>query len=763
VRSTNLTSKSKPIKRLGSDDAKVTPLLKKYNNTRLGSDVKYITTTNSSRHLNIINFRLLFFITVIVVIFCFLKTAKAQQSARLLLTSNIQGKSILDIENQEIKDPLLLLAQNIVKEKQKGIDLYLDLGNGFYPGIISKFSSGSIMMDFFDYFDCAATLISSRDLQIGLQNLEFLQKSRNVHLISANIKRPSGPVFQPYFLKEINGIPIAFVGLSSDRLEFDIAEKDLYNTELVDKNTVLDALIKELDTSGIHHIILVSGLKLGTTLQLMETYKQINMALCGGDYTGNLFDSNASRIDLSDGRSIVMLDEKTDYCTVDIKIEDGIILDAVHTKKALPQEIFQADYQAFCNRMILWKEKYQKEQNQRIGQIDEKEYMLDDHHLLQLMRDRFDSEIAIVEKDTINPYLIKKDISQSDLLHLVNLDYNIFTFHLSGEQVSQTVSKHAEADLLIAGLVKGDKINLQGYPIESKRQYSVVTTQSALKKMMRILGRDIKFHNSWKTVTDILTEDLATHKVTLHNDYSYLDNRFRTLIDVCLSNYVSKGSVKRGGNIETPVTQPEKSYNKWGLEDKIDLTIYNQRHRFVFTPYVYYTSQNDNYVQNLLRGTVLYEYNLSENIKPYNKFQADSVVEEIEGERPILIRETIGVSLYGNYLDGKLGLGLEKKVQDPVDDALYGFETIFSFEYPFLDHFNYTLQIDNFVSTKDPKNGQWELRSEISNTLSIQINSLLSISLKHKNFYLYENELDEEYRSSQFFTTLDLKTDWKIW
>ena len=710
----------------------------------------------------LLSFFLSLFCWIILGLF-FSKTSAAGVDLKLLLTSNIQGNSTLEVENQATEDPLLILAQNILAEKENGVDLYLDLGNGFYPGAISKFSSGSVMMDFFDYLDCTATLVSSKDLQISLQNLSFLQKRRHVRLLSANIMRPQGPVFTPYLIKKIGKTTIAFVGLSSQKLEFDIAEKNLNGTELRDEKEALEALFSKLSAQKVEHIVLLSGLRLSRTLELMETFKAIEMALCGGDYTGRLFDSKASRIDLSDDRSMVMLDRNFDYYTIDLNIADRISLLAVHPSKATPKENYNNAYLAFNSRLTLWKKMYQTEQNQWITHTDNKEYLLDDMRLLQLMRDRFNSEIAIVDQDTINPYPIKKNISQSDLLRLVNLDYKIFTFHLSGDQLTKIAGQQDESDLAIAGVEKNETIKIQGYPIEGKRPYSVSATQSAFRKIRRLFEKDIPYNNSWKTVTDVLTEDLVTEKVILRDDYVYLDNRFRTLIDVYLANFVAAGSVKRDDNIETPSSQPEKSYNKWGLEDVIDLTVYNQYHRFVLTPYIFYSRQDDSYVQNLLRGTFLYEFNLSEFARPYNKFQCDTVVDEVDGQRPILIRETIGASLYGEYLTGKAGLGFEKKVQDPVDDAQYGFETILSFNYPFLESFSYILDIDNFISTQNKRDGRWDVRSEVINTLSFELNTFLSVSLKHKYFYHHESELDEDYRSSQILTSLDLKTDWKIW
>jgi hypothetical protein len=686
--------------------------------------------------------------------------ADTRADIKLLLTSNIQGRSVVSLKNQASRDPLLLLAQNIEAERKKGVDLYLDLGNAFYPGVLSKYSSGSLMMDFFDDMGCAATLISSKDLHVGLTNLEYLQRNGKVRLLSANIERPDRRVFTPYFIAKIKGVRIAFVGISSNRLEFDISEKDLYSISLKDEKEALEPILKELSRDGVSHIILLTGMRIDHTMQLLTSLPRIDMALCGGDFTGSLYKGKVSRIDLADGRSIVMLDERFDYYVVDIAVDGTMHLSALQPYKARPMETHDFSYLAFVDRLSLWKTKYLHEQSEQIASAERTEYRLDDLRLSQLLRDRFNSEIAIVDEHTINSYSIGKDIHRSDLLRLVNLDYNIFTFFLSGDELS--LVQRNRSGLVVAGLTQGKAITVQGYPLEKGRKYKVAATQSAFEDVERLLGRQIAYKNSWTTVTDLLVQDLKHERVTLRSDYSYLDRRFRTLLDVSLSNFIGSGDVHRSGDVETPVDQPAQSYSKWGLEDRLDLTFYNKYHRFVLSPYLFYVRQDDEYIQNLLRGTLLYEYNLNRYLRPYNKFQCDTVVEKVQNQRPILIRETMGLSTYRDYLSGRLGLGFEKKIQDPADDAFFGLETILGFKYPFLKYFTYTFDINNFASIRNG-GSRLGLRSEIDNAISARINAYLSISLRHKYFYLYEDETNGEYSSSQIYTTIDLITDWKRW
>jgi len=59
----------------------------------------------------------------------------AIETATLLLTSNLEGRFIPEIADQETKDPMCLMGQSIMMESQHKKIYYFDLGNAFYTGI----------------------------------------------------------------------------------------------------------------------------------------------------------------------------------------------------------------------------------------------------------------------------------------------------------------------------------------------------------------------------------------------------------------------------------------------------------------------------------------------------------------------------------------------------------------------------------------------------------------------------------------------------
>ena len=233
-------------------------------------------------------------------------------------------------------------------------------------------------------------------------------------------------------------------------------------------------------------------------------------------------------------------------------------------------------------------------------------------------------------------------------------------------------------------------------------------------------------------------------------------------MDFSLSNYFDHASVSKGAADDAPPGWPSDSYSQWGLENEIKVVLYNRRHQFVILPYIRYQRTTDIYLKNLLRGSILYNYNTQGIVKPYFKSQVETVVEEVAG-RPVVIRETLGAYFTPEKLTAKLGAGLEKQVKDPSEDPFYGIEAQANVKLPLWGKIVYTLDLDSFVSMQSfAEDGEY-IRAEIVNGLSVPLLWRFDIGLKYKWFFFRSPDFLEDYTSSQVLTTLDLKMDTKLW
>jgi 2',3'-cyclic-nucleotide 2'-phosphodiesterase (5'-nucleotidase family) len=699
---------------------------------------------------------LILFVFFIMNIF-FIYSVSAGEEFSIFVTSNLGGRFSVN-ETDENKESMLVLAQSMLSERKiRKADIYIDLGNAFYPGLLSKYSYGSVMMDFFNFFSCDAVLVSSKDLRIGIDNLQFLSSGKKTDLLSANIVRNKKTIFTPYFIRYKGNTSVAFTAISSKKINFDIAEKNIYGIKLKNESEALNETIRDIESRGISHIVLLSGLGIKDTVSLLSRYKQIQLALCGGDNTGDLFSDKASRIDLADGRTVLLLPEGDMFYSLNLRLDGQISVSNLRRITPAPVKIYSRDYSDFVNRLALWKEKFKAENEQVISSTDNKKIIINDIRLSGLLRDKYNSEIAIVERNTILESTFSRDIKRSDLLHVVNIDYNIFIFNLKGEDLKNIPG---DETLLIDG-VNGDKI--QGYSINDARIYRIAATQPAFEKVEQILRKDIPYQNTWTNITDIITSDFKEKHILFLNDYSYLDKYFRATVDFYLSNFFENNIVKRSNSFETPPGQAEENYKRWGLENKIDLTIYNRYHRILLSPYMFYERQDEQYINNLLRGTLTYNLNLYNIIKPYQKSQADTVIKETDGLRPVILRETIGIDAITDNLQSKVGVGFEKYTHDPDQNPVYGIEFLIGYKLPFLNYFSYSFNIDSFISARSLKKTKRHIRSELLNSLSASINQFLSISLKYRWFYYYSGENMARYENYQTIISADLRTDFKIW
>jgi 2',3'-cyclic-nucleotide 2'-phosphodiesterase (5'-nucleotidase family) len=693
--------------------------------------------------------------------------AIAKKKLTILMTSNLEGRFSLD-GDQEKSDPFLLLGQDILRDRRKGrFDLYIDLGNAFHPGALSRYSFGSVVSDFFHFFDCRATLISARDIRIGVDNLQFLQKGKKTRFLSANILRNNKPIYTPYFEYTHSGDIVAFIGMSSRKILFDVAEKNVYNISLADEGEALKKTIEVLKSRGIRYIVLLSGLSIERTINLLKSYKEIDAIICGGDNRGQFYGEKMSRIDIADGRTIAFLQKRNGYYLINLllvkdKIKAGIM-------RFKPLKYYKTDdhsYREFVNRQLIWKRKFKEEENRVIAQTGEREYILDDSKISNLLRDIFNSEISVIEKNTVNRSVLKGDIRRFELYKIVNNEYSVFTFNLSGSELKEFSAK--SEGLIINGYY-GERV--QGYPVDDNRKYRVSSTQSVYETVKDRLGKDIPYKNNWINISNIIVSDLKGKKILFRDDYGYLERRFRATVDIFISNFFERSLIEKGEEIPTPPGQPKITYRKWGLEDRIDITIYNRYHQFIITPYVYYVEEelkgeDKNYLQNLLRGTFLYNINIDKMVKPYHKSQGDTVIRDVNGQRPAIIRETLGAIIFstGSFfsIEGNIGAGFEKQVHEPVESPIYGIEAIFKLQLVFLKSFTYYFRVDSFLSNESWDNTIDHLRSEMENSFSYNINTFLSLSLKHKWFYLYKRDFDERYSNSQIIASIDIKTDLKI-
>lgn len=694
---------------------------------------------------------------IILCIFCiasFAMSAFAFDTLTIIATSNLKGNFSLDMDDST--DPLLKVARGIMHERAtKQVDCYVDLGNAFSPGVLSKYSYGAMMLDYFEFLQCDAALVGTRDIAVGLRNLELASRSRPTQLLSLNITVDNKPIFKPYWIYKKKDIRIGFIGITSSRGIFDVAEKRVLSVSLAEYRDYLTNTIAALRQMGCNYIIVLSGLSAAENSAVMKEYPAVDCIIAGGDASGMYYDVYAPRLDLEDGRSVITLTKPDGHYTIRLALKDKAVLETI-TFSNSDKTVNDSSYSDLVEKINLWKERYAEVAAAKVAE-NVPSTDISPVTIAHLLRHYYNSEVAIVNADDVVATSLGGTVTGIDVQRIVQNDYTIFTYRLSGKQIN---SISGVSGLVFSGLVAG---KIQGVAVHPDRMYRVSSTQSAYDIITATLKEEIPYTNTWTALSAIITNDFKASKCIANNDFSYLDKRFRLTVDINLANMYDNSVVTTDDTASTPPGMPSATYTKWGIEDSADITLYNQVHRLTVTPYVYYMRQDELYLQNLLRGTLFYTYMFNPYINPYHKSQVDTVVVKKEdGLRPILFRETVGASFLYSFFSGRLGFGFEKQTQDPEKQMLYGAESIFQIQIPFMDYFTYTFNLDNFISVPEGGDSTYQIRTEIRNALSIKINTWLSLTIRHRWFYYNPLDTQIPYKYSQILLSLDVKAKFKV-
>jgi len=703
---------------------------------------------------------ILFAATFMICLPLFPQTKKSA-TVKLVLTSNLEGGFSTAIENQETSDKIIQLFRTVRKETSAGA-FYFDLGNGLYPGALSKYSFGSAMIDFFKYTGCRGTLVSSKDFMLGGDNISFLAKTGKVTFLSANIFKDNDPLFVPYDIIESGGLRIAIVGMSSSRVVVGTAERDFYKMKLLENRIALKRVMGELESNNVDATILLSGLRYAELFDILREFPQIGFVISGGDNRGELLGGLMKRMELDDSRTVIFLPAVMSAYSLSLKISDKVNVKDIRQLGNVPIDPADSEYDQFMERITGWKNHYRKDAESITVEIGDRSIVFDQVRIGDFMRDRFDTELSVV-RDSVIPSEITGNIKLFDVLSLIVDNYPVYTCEISGSEVKKIIT--SIEGIIIRG-IEGKK--LQGYEIDDKRHYRVAVTQPVYDDIERFLARKLNGTNTWRDLSSEITSDSSGEKKLYSPDFKYLDSRIRLTADINLSFFRESASVSRGENVSTPTGMSETKYKKIGTEDRIDISVYNRHHRFVMTPYIYYVRQDELYLQNLFRFTALYTFNYFPIVSPYNKFQLDTQLVKTEGLRPTIIRETTGLDFNMETFTGRLGVGFEKETKDPVGPYVYGIETILKYKKVFFSSFTYSLSADSFVSinrhsTKDKSDKQGYWKMSIDTSLSYSFNESVMLALKYKWFNYYSMQYHERYRNTQVITSLDIKTDFKIW
>jgi len=689
----------------------------------------------------------------IVILLTAVGLSAAPKEITVYVTSNLAGRFPLDQNHDE--NHLLRIGAYLRTAREKNPQAYfLDAGNAFYPGRLSRFSFGSLTADYLQMLKLDAGLVASADLNIGADSLDYIRRARGIRLLSANIFREKAPFFEPYALVQKGNFKAAVLGVTSPRSIVSYAEAQLLDLRLENAEASLKTALDAAAVAKPDITIALTGMGLEGAVTLLGKNPQIDVLIAGGDSAGAIGNEPVRGVELTDGRRVIAMPGGTALMRLTLKKQGNVwIVSERENIDVFADNSSVVTPPSFVRRLSLWQKWYAVDEDSETAQVDFKPFRLTPQFAAAALRDTVGCDVSFLERDDIDTLNFGTIMRPRDIRYAVQNDYDTFTFRLSGAALRRFYKTNPR--LVFSGMSQSA---ITGYPIRENVQYRICSTQRGYELAMAQLEKRLPPVNQWLGISDAVTSTLVSG--ASDPDLS-ADRKFRLLTILNLSNVYETGRVTNNGGIDTPPGQASDSYFKWGLENDVNFIFYNRRHSFAFNPYIFYVRQKDQVIRNLLRGDVTYTYNTEWFVKPYQKNRIDTgvVPDPATGLRPSFLRETAGAEFSWKFVTGRLGGGLEKEILDPVNNPNWGFEATINALWEFYPGIKYKLGFDSFSSLT--YQNFWRHRIEIGNSLIFNVADPLTFTVSHRWYYFYLETVRDFYNASILLMSLDLRTTWK--
>ncbi|MEM7392796.1 MAG: bifunctional UDP-sugar hydrolase/5'-nucleotidase [Verrucomicrobiota bacterium] len=141
----------------------------------------------------------------------------------ILHTTDLHGHVLpaYDYDGNENVGGLLRCATLIRKLRAEKKNVHLIDGGDLIQGGAESFASnGRIMIEAMEALEYDAWAVGNHEFDWGLENLQALLKTTRLNTLAANMQVKPGaenplPIVKPYVMKEIEGVRIAYVGLTT--------------------------------------------------------------------------------------------------------------------------------------------------------------------------------------------------------------------------------------------------------------------------------------------------------------------------------------------------------------------------------------------------------------------------------------------------------------------------------------------------------------------------------------------------------------------
>lgn len=215
--------------------------------------------------------------------------AIAKESSKIIIVhTNDSHARVFEDQYEGMGFAKIAAKVNLLKEENPNTIL-ADAGDTLHGLPIATISEGESIVKLLNAMGYDVMVPGNHDFNYGVERLVELSEMMDFPLITANIQKDGRPLFEPYIIKEVDGIKLAFFGLSTPETAYKTNPLNVADLDFVDPVDVANDMVKALEGKADFVIALthlgVDEDSKDTSIKVAENVKGIDLIIDGHSHT----------------------------------------------------------------------------------------------------------------------------------------------------------------------------------------------------------------------------------------------------------------------------------------------------------------------------------------------------------------------------------------------------------------------------------------------------------------------------------------------
>ena len=351
---------------------------------------------------------------------------------------------------------------NIYKDEYPNT-IVVSAGDNYQGSAMSNLTYGAPVSAMFKEMGVFVSAVGNHEFDWGIERTKKWQRDGKFKFVAANIvdKTTGKPVkwAVPYAIKKIDGVKVAFIGLTTPQTAYQTSKERVQNYEFEDVKETAEKWAKELKSKGKADIVIalthvgsgqdrdskdISGEVIDTGLYKAEGIDAIisghsHQTVCG--VVDGMPIIQAYKYGRCVGRLIMTLDENNNLISIEPKVETvyqtkSSLIEDPRTKEKF--EKFEADLSPIMDEKVGYASIDLSHDRSAEG-VSVLGYLVSD-----IMRDSVDAQVGIANSGGIRGPIAMGDITMGKMYEILPFDNTVVKMTLTGEQLKRVLNNGIE-------------------------------------------------------------------------------------------------------------------------------------------------------------------------------------------------------------------------------------------------------------------------------------------------------------------------------